>query len=528
MNADNGIIDINRILLAAFALLASYFLFFWLYSFQYDWDTIHDALLFIKFENYSAGSLHPHSPLLAILINSLNCFSQPLISLILISCAGFTAIFFLLFKTLDRLVGPRLALLTTLIYFSTTGIYRVTLEMDDNFIQLPFVLGSFYVAWFFEKGRYAAAISGLLMSAAAAFHIQVIFYIPLLALIHYYKSNGDPMKSRNETFAIFVSCCLIFPSIIAALIFAGKYTGAVQEISAYIGNPEYSFLAKGVSARNIIENIFNLLIYAAYYLAPPFFFAGKLKINFLYLSAVWSSAIGVISLYSLKNIDAVHDKKIIVLTNFAAYFLTAVFAFFYEGFCDERWCTGTIFIYINFAMGLKIILENKRNSHFYPIPHALGRHFYSIAVFITIITIISTHFSTPFAATVFKKDWFCYPNISTMKKICDTVPPECPLLIGPDKPWLMLSYLRPGIVLYHNEFSRRTVKNGVFNNLDLDGLKKKYPIIYFHEDEMPFIKENFKNSDYTIEMFRKIEPDIPLNGFFGIDGSFNIFSITKK
>gem|GEM_PF-3810034 len=510
------------------AVYLAAFLFYWIYSFQYDWDTITDIIFLQKFQQYDISRIHPHSPLLGILLFPLSGFIDPLYSIIFLSCISLIATAYLFKNISSRFVSEKISILTLIVFFSSVSFYKTALKLDDNFFQIPILLLIFKLVIDRPAKYYNAFLTGILLSLTICIHIQAMIFIPLLAAAFFYKSDMKKTGDRIKlSFLCLVSTLIIFLPI-ALMLITQNHTGICNELTRYFTDKRFSTLAATPSLQYFFNLIPLYIVYLAVNIAPLPLYSG-IPLDALICIAdiawlIFFFATALSAIFFKKN----SAEKFFIYANSSIIILSMTFNFLYEPISNERWCTSVPFFYLLFSIGIQRLINFKE----FKIIKLAGKNYALLALFSIITSIFIINFKFTCESAVNKTGVYIYPNRTTFSLINENVDKNAPLIMGFDIPWLMMSYLRPEITVYQNDFYLHSVQNGIFCDFKtIDDFKKyiqKYNVIYFHECARPFIEKNFKDAPGKIELHKVVQDSFFINNSPESGHSFKIFSLRVK
>jgi hypothetical protein len=128
------------------------------------------------------------------------------------------------------------------------------------------------------------------------------------------------------------------------------------------------------------------------------------------------------------------------------------------------------------------------------------------------------------------KDFYAFPNAATMKAVAAAcLDNEAPLIAGFDVPWMMVSYFRPGPVVYQNGVIIHEITRGAITTYktaaDLKLYLKRFKYFYFHEAAYAFVAKHFAGSIGGAVLCSDIKNDDIVNGFFNTKGSHKIYRL---
>ncbi|HBC76495.1 MAG TPA: hypothetical protein DC017_16910 [Candidatus Wallbacteria bacterium] len=519
----------SGILLAIAGYLAL-FTFHWLYCCQYDWDVTADVLLVHKYNNFSLAGVHPRAILLPVLVYPFAYFIDPLYFLIFLSAISLAATLYLFDDILSPYVSFKIRLISAVAFVSCRAFYVTAHEMDDNFFQLPLLLLAFKIFLSRRADLYNASLAGFITGLAASVHIQALTFIPALAAGYFFKTavaEGGGAKKSLKISATAVTAAIVPFGVLAAGLFYLNGEGFSAGLSSYYSDQRFSAVARDFSLSEIILHAALYIVFTAHNLLPvprPFSYGADL---FLHSAAIFALPVFLAAVFfpaASKNKNGLESS--FFRSNNALIGLACVFNFLYEPGSHERWSTVSPFFYFNFALGLKIILDNLPAG----VKGFLKKVFPAAAAAALLISaaVISTSFV--YKAQSAGKDFYAYPNYSSMKAIAAACSDnEAPLIAGFDVPWMMVSYLRPGPVVYQNGSIIHEITRGAITTYktadDLKLYLKRFRYFYFHEAAYAFVVKHFAGASGRAVLCAELKSDDIFNDFFNTNGTHKIYRL---
>ena len=378
--------------------------------------------------------------------------------------------------------------------------------------------------------RRGAGLAGLIMGIAAAVHIQVLTYIPALAAGYFIKpalSEGCGAKKGLKISLAAVTAALVPLGALAAGLFFLNGEGFSAGLSSYYTDRHFSFAARDFSPSGLISYIALYVVFAAHNLLPvPKPFNYDIDLFFHCASIIALPAFLAVIYFPSASKNKIGRESFFFRSNNALILLACAFNFLYEPGSHERWSTAAPFFFFNFALGLKMVLEN-----FSPgVKGFLKKNFpaAAAAAFVLSAAVISASFV--YKARSAGKDFYAYPNRSSMKAVAAACTgDEVPLIAGFDVPWMMISYFRSGPVVYQNGVIIHEITRGAITTYktvnDLKMYLNRFKYFYFHEAAYAFVAKHFPGDIGRAAITSEIKSGGFVNGLFNTKSSHKIYRL---
>lgn len=514
--------------LTAAAAYMALFLFHWCYTFQYDWDIVADLLFVHKYGNFSLAGVHPRAALLPLIFYPFSFFIDPLNFLILLSAVALAASIYLFRDLLRPFVSDRAVLISVIVLFSCRAFYVTACEMDDNFFQVPLLLTALRIFLSGRAGDHSPYACGLAVGTATAVHLQSAVFIPALAFGLFYKfsvvENGGVRKGTMAAGAGLVSAAAV-PLVLWGGLLLANFEGFKAGLSYYYNDPRFSTAARGFDdPGGLVTHIALYAIFMAHNLVPiprPFYY--PVDLSFHYAAVFILPLFLAVVFFPVFRRVSGDGEALFFRSNAVLIIFSCAFNFLYEPGSHERWATAAPFFYLNFALGASMLLRGSGPG----LKKALHRAFPAVAaaVFTVGAAVICASFVCKARAS--GRDIYAYPNRASFHAAAAACADGIPLVAGFDVPWMMLSYLRPGPVIYQNGVMIHEVTRGVITTYrTVEELKKfllKYDRFYFHESAYGFVAKHFEIPPAGAEIHADIGSAGLINRVFGFSGGQKIY-----
>lgn len=540
------------------------------YSFSFDGDAIIDVLAPLKLGTLALKNIQPYALLLPLILLISNSYLDPLIIYFIFSfCVGVGTAFLVYWIIISQTKNRIVAILCMHLVFTINGFYATFRNLDDNILPLPFILLSFYLL-FLETQQPAEKrqirrifASGLLLSIAIAFHLEMVILIPGLVFciftdycVQYKRRVKNSLIAFLGIIAFFMPLLFLVMDARGALSFESLTTPSAY--SSYFNRTSWYLPAKERTVTELIDWGFKWLVGMITYNSPFLLFASP-GMLFYVLSTIWFGILlGLPLVTYFKPIQEQKITNLFVTWGYLVFLLTSIFAFVYAPHDPERWVQAIPFLAINLGIGLNQI--SQKPNFWYRISQkfhisgplkgfaSLQREISNTRLFgLLMICLVLTKYSAGFAYAVLTPthyDW-PYPNKRLIDDIIQSVPEDAPLILGPLHDWRMVSYYHYGLTLFviwdgqlQDAFmwdkGRLSDRLGAYelNESSISSMLKTYLdqeiIVFAHEEAISFLKAQGFDKEYKLIVYKEFKHWSPLDLIKGESNPNRIYTLTRR